>query len=133
MTDAVLNAEQFPSICPPFFPLVGGVNVSHPCLPALVCRSLTFHSIFFSLSLRCHPILAHPFCHVCLLPFLLALCLSRHLPSTPHRAMTILRENLFLFTQIITSLLLVIEPGCLVNGIVLEYNTPLNEAVVDHE
>lgn len=47
--------------------------------------------------------------------------------------MTILRENLFLFTQIITSLLLVIEPGCLVNGIVLEYNTPLNEAVVDHE
>ena len=60
-----------------------------------------------------------------------SLCVA--LPSTPHIAVTILRENLFLFTHIITSLLLVIEPGCLVNGIVLEYNTPLNEAVVDHE
>lgn len=58
---------------------------------------------------------------------------SSCLPSPPHRAVTILRENPFRFTQIITLLLLVIELGCLVNEIVLEYNTQLNEEVVDTE
>lgn len=53
--------------------------------------------------------------------------------SSPHRAVTILRENPFLFTRLSHSSSLVIEPGCLVNGIVLEYNIPLNGSVVDHE
>lgn len=62
------------------------------------------------------------------LPFCLLRCLYLPLTSTPHKAVTILKENPFLFTQIITLLLLVIELGCLVNGIVLEYNTLLNGA-----
>lgn len=103
----------------------------HASLPLYVF--LLFSALFLSLRLALPPILTHPFSLVCPLPYLLPLALPPPLPSTPHRAVTILRENPFLFTQIITSLLLVIEPGCLVNGIVLEYNTPLNGAMVDHE
>lgn len=118
MIDAVLNAEQLSSICP-LFSSGGGVNASHPCLPALVFPLHFLHCLPYSL--------------IHLLPYLLPLSPSPRLPSTPHRAVTILRENPFLFTQIITLLLFVIEPCCLVNGIVLEYNTQLNGAVVDPE
>ncbi len=130
--EAVLNAEKWPSICP-LFSSGMGVNVSHPRLSVLVCLFLILLFISLSLRLALPPILTHPLSFVCLLLYLLPLALPPPLTSTPHRAVTILRENPFLFTQIITSLLLVIEPGCLVNGIVLEYNTVLNGAMVDRE
>lgn len=100
-----------------FFSPLRRENVSNLCFPGLVRLSLTLF-----LLLHCLPNKLIPF--LCVTP----LCLF-----SPQRAMTILRENLLLFTLIITLLLLVIEPVCLVNGIVLEYNTQLNEAVVDHE
>lgn len=67
----------------PFFSSGGGVNASHPCLPALVIPLHFLHCLLYSL--------------IPLLPYLLPLSPSPHLPSTPHRAVTILRENPFLF------------------------------------
>lgn len=105
-----MNAEQLALICPQFS-LWRGVEM---------CALQWLTYCFFLSTPRIG----------LLMVFLLPVCCSTssvyiltvsQLP--PHKTVTVLRENPFLFTHVITLLLFVIEPCCLVNGIVSEYNS----------